>query len=120
MLAASAWACTNHMGNIWFCSTSSSCSQSNSITPAASASAWVDGGGLLASRSDINVRYAATATPADDACHTGTSFGTGSTDTLGSISGTIAGTTPSAGNWTFCATNGTGDNYSNHLALTLN
>ncbi len=117
ILGAAAWACTNHTGNIYFCTTSSSCSQTDAITPRANATAYVDGVSLAASTA-VTIRYAATTNPDNDGCHTGTSLGSGTTDSSGNIVGTVTVTTPGSGNWTFCATNA-GTNYSNHLALTL-
>ena len=118
-VAAAAWACTNHTGTIWFCPSSASCS-TNANVPAAGAAAWMDGAALIDSE-NITIKYAATANPANDDCHLGSAstFGTGTTDSLGRIIGTVSGTAPSAGNWTFCAINPTGDEYSGHYAVVL-
>lgn len=116
LMSAAAWACTAHTGSIRFCSTSSVCS--TGINPGKNASTWVAGSSLIASRNDIKVRYALTSS-GEDACHIGNQLGSdGSTDVNGNLINTISVTTPGAGNWTFCATNGTNDKFSNHISFT--
>ncbi len=118
LLPATAALANNHTGNIYFCPTSSSCSSIDAVTPAADATAYVAGAALMHNTS-VTVRYAVTATPPDDACHIGTSLGSVTTNSSGNIPGTLTVTMPGPGNWTFCATNATGAQESNHLALAV-
>lgn len=122
LLAAAAWACTNHTGTVWFCTTSTACAaNSNAVTSAGTY--YANGSALIANRTDIAVNYAL-ASAGEDACHTGTAILTGGvTNGMGILtiaSVTMPTSSPDPSNYTFCATNGTGDNYSAHRTLSVN
>lgn len=123
LFGAVAWACTAHTGSIWFCASSGGCPEGFSVnSPTAGASYWATGASLLADRTDITVRNALTSA-GTDACHIGTIMtDDGVTNGSGNLTPiSVAMPNPgSATQYTFCATNGTDDNFSNHLTLTVN
>lgn len=104
MSAAAAWACTGHMGEIWFCTSSAGCAKPGTTSFSASATAWEQGEALQLSSTLYTLRYV-TGSSQIESCKTSSStFGTTTTNTWGNF-GPVQVTMPSSvGSWTACAT----------------
>lgn len=122
-LAAGAWACTVHTGDIWFCksSTNTACASGQSSSTwdnDQSLTGWANGASLLAS-SPYQMKYAddSSATECMVGTDWGSSFNTNGSGNFASVQGTFP-STPDV--YDFCAVKTTDTNQaSNHKLITI-
>ncbi len=118
VMAASAWACTNHNGSVWLCPTSTACSSLTTQSYTHGTTVYSNAGSL-AGGTIFELRYAH-ADQSTAACHTGTLWGTFTADSGGNWTGkAVVMPAASASVYSECAVpTGTNTDYSSHVNFT--